>query len=491
MAFKLKQTGILALTLAGVMLLAPACSGSGAAPAAPADTTTAAATTAAADTTVAADTTTAAAEKVHLKIGGVKPQDDDPQSAKDEFDYWTQIVTAQFPNIDFEFDRFAPGEDYRQQYDQQLMAGNAPNVGAYFPYVDIPTRMANGTIGDLTSYVNNWDLKKQGLVTTVFDQAISTADGKWYAVPGYPYVSGIVINTAVQKDGGGDPANQPTTWSAFATDAQSYTDKSVPRFGYLLLGSDWNAWTFTPWVWSAGGEMVRDNGDGTWKPAFAEDPGVDAAMFMHDLVWKYNCTQKDILEDYNAFTQHFLAGQAVYGWGSPPGFSADDLAKYDQKQEDIAFMPLPGKDDGGHQATFAGGEVFTVNPQNTPAQNDAAWQYITYVGFDKDYLTGLWQKENELGRLNGDPCARTDLSETKFSIATSWPSGWAKEISDGFAMAQPEPWCPHWNDLKNEIVKPLQDIYLTENMTRDQAAKELMDCAQTLCTKYPDTFKMP
>jgi hypothetical protein len=58
-------------------------------------------------------------------------------------------------------------------------------------------------------------------------------------------------------------------------------------------------------------------------------------------------------------------------------------------------------------------------------------------------------------------------------------------------MAQPEPWCPNWNDLKNEIVKPLQTIYLTENITRDDAKKLLTDCAQTLCTKYPTSFRMP
>ena len=317
--------------------------------------------------TVAADS----AAKVQLKIYDM-PQDDATDAAKQSWERYKGEVEKKFPDVEFVWTRLAPGTDYRQQYDQLLMAGDGPTVTHQFPYVDVQTRLRDGTIAEITDYVNNWDLKKQGLVLDTFDQAISL-DGKWYAVPWGPYISGTAVNKAVIAEAGGDPNVVPTTWTEFAESAKALTDKSVPRFGYLLLGSDYNAWTFTPWVWSAGGEMVRSNGDGTWAIAFNEDPGIDAAMFLNQLVNEYQCTQTDVLESYGDMQNHFIAGQAAYGWGAPTWFGKDDLAKYDQTQDSIGFFPMPAKDEGGVNVAFAGGEVWTMSPLATKEQMDAAW----------------------------------------------------------------------------------------------------------------------
>ena len=52
-----------------------------------------------------------------------------------------------------------------------------------------------------------------------------------------------------------------------------------------------------------------------------------------------------------------------------------------------------------------------------------------------------------------------------------------------------EPFCNHWSDLKSALANPLQEIFLTENISRDKV-KELLDkCADDLYELYPDTFK--
>lgn len=435
-------------------------------------------------------TATAEGEKVKIKYYGMA-QDDDPDSSKainqDEMDW----LTAKFPNVEFEFTRMAPGSDYRQQYDTLLMAGDGPTVAKMFPYVDIQTRLANGTVADITEYVTNWDLRKEGKVVTIFDEALSTPDGKWYAVPWSPYINAIVTNEEVIREMGGDPSVVPATWSEFAELAQKYTDKDYPVFGYLLLGSEWNAWTYTPWVWAAGGEMVRSNGDGTWALGFNEDAGVEAAMFLNSLIWKYGVTQKDVLESYDDMQNHFKAGQATYGWGTASSFSQSDLARFDQKQENMGVIPLPGKDEGGKQVAFAGGEVWTMSPLATPEQRDAAWEIINAIGFDEEYLTHRWTLENEWGAINANIPARSDLAEKKFSIATAWPDHWASQLAAIGPVAKPEPYCPHWNDLKNEIVIPLQSIYLKDGITFEEAKALLDECAETLYTKYPEAFRKP
>ena len=125
--------------------------------------------------------------------------------------------------------------------------------------------------------------------------------------------------------------------------------------------------------------MVRKNDDGTYKIAFNEPEGVDAAMFMNEMIWKYKMTQKDVL------------------------MSIGDLGKL---------------------------------------------------------------------------AANENLSEST-----------RKEIMSLSLNAKPEPYCPHWGDVKTELVNPLQTIFLKEGITREEAQKLLDDCANTLYDKYPDTFK--
>ncbi len=426
-------------------------------------------------------------EPVKLKLY-MQPQDDAADANKEMFEWMKGKVEAKFPDYEIEWTRMAPGTDYRQQYDKLLMAGDGPTMWNGLPYVDIQTRIKSKTIADITDYVKNWDLKKDGKVIDIFDEALSTSDGHWYAVPYAPYVSGMSYNMQAIKAAGGDPTVQPKTWEEFATLAQKYTDASAPRFGYTLLGSDYAAWPFTPWVWSAGGEMVRPNDDGTYSVAFNEDAGVDAAMFMHDLVNVYKCTQTNILESYDDMQMNMISGRATFGWGTPTWYAPENLAKYDQSQENFGFYPIPGKT-ADKQVAFAGGEVWTMNPNDTKEQMDACWAIIQYISYDEDYLTEQWKLENEKGIINANSPARSDLIEKKYSMATNWPKHWAGEYAAAMKVAKPEPFCPNWNSLKDEIVPYLQKIITTETISREEVKAQLDACADLLYSKYPDSFK--
>jgi len=152
---------------------------------------------------------------------------------------------------------------------------------------------------------------------------------------------------------------------------------------------------------------------------------------------------------------------------------------------------LPGKDEGGQQTAFAGGEVWTISPLADEAQSDVSWKIINAIDYDEEYLIHTWTLQDSWGALSAAPTARTDLVEKKFSLATSWPAHWAPQLAALSPIAKPEPYCPNWNDLKNEIVIPLQTIYLKEGITFDEAKALLDECADTLYEKYPQAFRKP
>jgi ABC-type glycerol-3-phosphate transport system substrate-binding protein len=429
---------------------------------------------------------TAPQEKVKITVWG--PLENYSEVEKQSWKFCVDEFKKRYPDIEI-VSIFSPaGTDYRQQYDKALMAGEAPTVTNLLPYVDVQTRAANGMIADISSFVNNWDLKKQGLVNPAMDEALQY-NGKWYGVMDYVYLAGTVYNKTALEAGGGDSAKLPKTWEEFTSLGQKITDLSVPRFGYLLLGMEWNAWPFTPWVWSAGGEMVIPNGDGTYKVGFSEEPGVDAAMLWHDMIWKYRMTQKDVLKSWNDLRDDMHSGRGVFAFGRMDHYASEAEKKYGIPQSTFGIIPIPAKDANHKQVSIAGGNAWIFSPTATPAELDAAWKFVQLFDFDKDFQVKKWEYENSLGGINNRIPPRTDIIDTKFSMATSWPEGWAEEFSVISSTARMEPWCPNWNNLKNILAPVLQKVLLTEKISRDEVRTLLTQAASEAYKMYPDTFR--
>ncbi len=440
-------------------------------------------------TEAATEPTAAAAEPVKIMLWD-KPNSDGKPVDVEIYNKSVELVTAKYPNIQIDWQSLAPGVDYRQQYDKALMAGTAPTATKMFPYVDIPTRIGNGTIAEITDLVNTWDLKKQpGVVWTAFDEAISTKDGKWYAIPHDAYLMGTLVNKKALTAGGGDVTKLPKTWEEFAAVGQKVTDPAVPRFGYELVGMDWCAWPFTPWVWSAGGEMVRKNDDGTYKIGFNEDAGVDAAIFWNEMVWKYKMTQKDVLHDWNAVNNDVKSGRAVFSWAMPNWLTQDDLAKINATLDDFAEIGIPVKDPATPIPSFSGGQVVTFNPKATKDEIRAAFDVYTFMTYDEAFNSTMWEIQDKNGADDVNPCVNMSLTEKKYSYMKSIPDGLKASLLELAKGAKPEPYCGNWNDLKNALVKPLQEILLTKDISRDKVKQILDKCADELYAKYPASFK--
>lgn len=485
----MKKTRLVALILGLVMLITmfsgctstPAPQGS----ADPAPTKDAASP----DPATEPDDPAPAGEKVKLKLY-MAPQDDASDIQKQKYEFTKEKVETAFPDYDIEWTRMAPGTDYRQQYDKLLMSGDGPTLWGSLPFVDVQTRLRNGTIANITEYVVNWDLRNEGKVNPSIEDALHDEEGNWYAVPFAPYLMGMLYNKTAITAGGGTTDTVPKSWEEFATVTKALTDKDVPRFGYTLLGSDYCAWPLTPWVWAAGGEMVIPNGDGTYSVGFNQAEGVDAIMYMHQLVHEYGVTQTDLLENYDDYMSNMTVGYGCYGWGLPTSLDKEKLAAYDEVQENFGVIPIPGAT-ADQAVGFAGGEVWTMHPQATKEQMDASWEVLNLITYDEAYLRESWELENELGLLDPKPSARQDLVEVKYSYATNWPEHWKAEFAALNEVARPEPFCAEWNSLKDYIVAPFQKIMSDPNMTRDQAQVLLDECAEKLYADFPDAYKKP
>ena len=414
--------------------------------------------------------------------------EDAPDIAKEAEAMKWEMLEKKFPDITFNKVLKVTGTDYRQEYDKALMAGEAPDVFFGFSYTDIPSRIKNGTIAEITDLVENWDMKKEDKVIKTFDDVINS-DGKWYAIPRSAYVRGCIANTKLLAENGFDTEKMPRTWDELADIGAKITDKSVPRIGYILMGMDWCAWPFTNWVWSAGGDMIKDNGDGTYKLTFNEEAGVDAAEFWHDMVWKYNMTQKNVLSTLDENATALANGSGVFTWDEYSNLDQDKIKENGLKMTDYKVFPVPTKDESIPAPVLAGGEVVTFNPKASKDVIKAAFEVASYMLYDEEYQTAEWELYKKYGKLDISVPARSDLFEKKLASSGLLTDEAQKDIADLSLNAIPEPCCEHWSDLKSQLAIPIQKILLTENMSRDDIKKILDKCADELYKLYPETFK--
>jgi ABC-type glycerol-3-phosphate transport system substrate-binding protein len=425
--------------------------------------------------------------KVKLKLWS--PPIETTEAGMKAWEFRIQEFKKRYPNVELELEQQPPGIDYRQAYDTALMAGTVPTVVTIFPPVDVPTRAKNGTIKDISTLVENWDLRQQGLVNSAFDEAL-VIDGKWYGIISTLYVAATPYNRVALREGGGDPDRLPKTWDEFAALGQRITDKSKPRFAYIMMGMEFNAWPFTPWVWSAGGEMVRPNPDGTYRVAFTEEPGIDAAVFWHDMVWKYNMTQRNVLEGWDELQDDMASGRGIFGWGMINYFSDNALNRYNVPQETFGIMPIPARNSSNQPYSLCGGTVYAWSPRITDEQAKAGWDFAQLISFDKDFMEAQWAYENTLVGINADIPGRIDMTQIKFEkYGAAWPRHWAREFDELSRVTKLEPYCANWNELKNIIAPHLQAILAREAITREEIRAILNTAARECYDQYPNSFR--
>ena len=428
----------------------------------------------------------AASDKVKITLWN-KPTQDAKQKDIDDYNEMMSALEKEFPDVEFESMIAPQGTDYRQEYDKAIIAGKGPSIYNRFSYTDIVTRSQDGTVADITELVNNWDLKKEGKILTTFDDAICQ-NGKWYAIPYKAYTQATMANLKVLRDAGIDTEKLPETWEEFAQVGQKVTDLNVPRFGYSLVGMDWCAWPFTAWVWSAGGEMIRDNGDGTYQLAFNEEPGVDAAMFMNEMIWKYKMTQKDILIGYDDLKKNFQNGTSCFAWASFSDLKIDDLQQYNLKASDYTVMCMPVKDSSIKRPALSGGEVITFNPRLSEEELKVAFEVAEFM-YLSDYAMEKKERDNTDGlKVDTYIPGRVDWYEKCLNAIQGLSDDAKAKLVETVEGAKPEPYCPHWSDVKSQLAAPLQEIFLKEGITREEVKKILNGVAEELYKLYPETF---
>ena len=334
-------------------------------------------------------------EKVELTIW---------ETSRNKDDWYTSMekkFLEEHPNITL--NKVVKEGDPGNEFYQAVASGTAPDlVNCSFTMMD--SYITYGILEPLNQYTDEWD--EWGNFTKEYVDMF-TKDGKVYGVPNQVAPMLFGYNKALFEEAG--IKEPPKTWDEAVEVAKKINDPDNQVAGYATLAAEWTEWFFQYYVWQAGGDLTKENEDGTAELTFT-DPAVIKAAEYYQKLKSEGVLQSDLTLKFSDLVTNFGLGKI----GMMP-FAGDWVSEAITKgidPDDIGLC-LPPAGPSGKQTTAIGGDCWVINAKADQAKKDAAWEYIKYYT-GKDYRASYYENLATKGAPNPVIIPRDDMSITDF-----------------------------------------------------------------------------
>lgn len=334
-------------------------------------------------------------EKVELTIW---------ETSRNKDDWYTSMekkFLEEHPNITL--NKVVKEGDPGNEFYQAVASGTAPDlVNCSFTMMD--SYITSGILEPSNQYTDEWD--EWGNFTKEYVDMF-TKDGKVYGVPNQVAPMLFGYNKALFEEAG--IKEPPKTWDEAVEVAKKINDPDNQVAGYATLAAEWTEWFFQYYVWQAGGDLTKENEDGTAELTFT-DPAVIKAAEYYQKLKSEGVLQSDLTLKFSDLVTNFGLGKI----GMMP-FAGDWVSEAITKgidPDDIGLC-LPPAGPSGKQTTAIGGDCWVINAKADQAKKDAAWEYIKYYT-GKDYRASYYENLATKGAPNPVIIPRDDMSITDF-----------------------------------------------------------------------------
>lgn len=334
-------------------------------------------------------------EKVELTIW---------ETSRNKDDWYTSMekkFLEEHPNITL--NKVVKEGDPGNEFYQAVASGTAPDlVNCSFTMMD--SYITSGILEPLNQYTDEWD--EWGNFTKEYVDMF-TKDGKVYGVPNQVAPMLFGYNKALFEEAG--IKEPPKTWDEAVEVAKKINDPDNQVAGYATLAAEWTEWFFQYYVWQAGGDLTKENEDGTAELTFT-DPAVIKAAEYYQKLKSEGVLQSDLTLKFSDLVTNFGLGKI----GMMP-FAGDWVSEAITKgiDPDDIRLCLPPAGPSGKQTTAIGGDCWVINAKADQAKKDAAWEYIKYYT-GKDYRASYYENLATKGAPNPVIIPRDDMSITDF-----------------------------------------------------------------------------
>ncbi|MFR4440369.1 MAG: extracellular solute-binding protein [Hungatella sp.] len=192
--------------------------------------------------------------------------------------------------------------DPGNEFYQGVASGTAPDlVKCSFTMMD--SYISSGILEPLNTYTDSWD--EWGNFTKEYVDMF-TKDGSVYGIPSAVNPMLFAYNKALFAEAG--LQEPPKTWDEALEMAKKINNPDNQVSGYATLAAEWTEWFFQYYVWQAGGDLTKENEDGTAELTFTDPAVIEAAKYYQSLK-SAGVLQSDLTLKFGDLTKNFALGK--------------------------------------------------------------------------------------------------------------------------------------------------------------------------------------
>lgn len=304
-----------------------------------------------------------------------------------------------------------PGNDFYTA----VAAGNAPDV-VPVSYTMMEQYMSAGILEPLNDYFAAWEDKDNydPIYVDMF-----TRNGNFYGLVSWSAAFYLGYNKALFEAAG--ITEPPKTWEEALEDAVLLNDPANQVIGYGLLTGQWTEWFFQYYVWQAGGDLTKENENGTLELTFT-DPAVLAAGEYYKQLRDAGVLSPDLTISFADLQERFAQGKVAM-----MPFAGDwvtVMTSMGMKMEDIGLAEFPAGP-SGESVTTDMGQCLVINARTSQEKKDAAWEYIKFM-LSLDTLQARAENMVATGGISPMIYPRLDFN---LADATGIPEEWIEVVN--------------------------------------------------------------
>ena len=313
----------------------------------------------------------------------------------------------------------------------------------------------------LDDYVAKW-AKEEDLSERIYPPVwpVIKRDGHVWAIPYGTLVMALMYRKDLFQKAGLDPDRPPETWDELFEYARRLTRPEQGQWGMGLWGGPQASWYFINFLWSAGGEVMREDASGQWRAVFNDKAAGEALRFYQRL------NREQWSRDGKAYRGVVYRGaeDLLSKWwmgqiGLIFNYLSDDLMA-GVNPNLVGIAPVPKGPTGGRgselNCTMLGINA-TIRDRR---KRDAAWEYIKFMGSEEAlriktrvYVEGGYAKfivPKYLRRFGYERYLR------------EVPPGWEATLDEALKYGRPEPYGRNCEMIYMEMTPPLDAVAISD-----------------------------
>ncbi|HET7262418.1 MAG TPA: ABC transporter substrate-binding protein [Casimicrobiaceae bacterium] len=271
----------------------------------------------------------------------------------------------------------------------------------------------------------------------------SQTGGKTWGIPFQRSTVVLYYNKDAFKAAGLDPNHPPGTWKEMTADAEKLTKRDasgkVTQWGVQIPSSGFPYWLFQGLVIENGINLMNAAGTEVY---YDKPETVGALQYWVDLVNKYKVHPPGIV-DWGTTPKDFLEGRVAMMWTTTGNLT--NIRKNAKFDFGVAMLP-----ENKRRGSPTGGGNFYIFKKSTPAQREAAFEFIKWVtqperaaqwGIETGYVAvrpDAWDTPEMKKYVEGFPAAavaRDQLPFAKAELSTHDNQRVTKALNDGLQAA--------------------------------------------------------